>query len=762
MFDDLGSLNLDPNSKQVKLEAAIRSGQFTKKNMQGGKENTASVNRSFSSSSSDEAEEEADQVNELSEALKKVNTKMDDAAIEEIKRRHSVQINKHYMALEGEELLQNKITGLRLTTAKFSNSKACDICMIVLTIIYTILVLIILSFGESFYDDNPDAEIAFHIIELIILLIFCVDIVARIYSFRMLYLKDYLNIIDITTIILAIILAIIDMSVDNSVASALLRIRGMFRITTLLLLVRKLNEVKGSNKAKKKSEISYSEFKSPLERTLEIMTALRECLEDQKFVRDINYCIKNISNGKLYDKEVKDSEQVGLGALRRSRRGGILAMEENLWIRSCSSASNPRKVARLSRSSSVIITLSRKSSALQQKMNISNAAKKIFENVENLDFNIFEFKEEVKNNELICLCNMLMEKHDLFKSMKINSGKFLNFTKTIQSNYKKVQYHNKTHGTDVAQTLYCFLMKGDWMNRGKMDNFDLFSMIVGGCVHDYEHPGYNAAFLMKTNDKLAVRYNDISVLENHHVAATFEVINLTENNIFEKVPLEEKNDIRKMMIEMILSTDMSKHFADLGKFKSRVSTTNFDPAESDKQLCMNMGMHIADISNPSKKWDISYKWTEWLYEEFFAQGDKERELGMQISDLMDRTTINCAKSSIGFIDVIVEPAYVAFQMFQAHLKENIENIKSNKAKWQNLIGDYQEKVEKAQKFFKDNPPKVLIEEDEDEDDDSNASSSSHSFQQNNDSVNQGGLQSSVMGSMESKDFAHSKKSSKEF
>ena len=135
---------------------------------------------------------------------------------------------------------------------------------------------------------------------------------------------------------------------------------------------------------------------------------------------------------------------------------------------------------------------------------------------------------------------MLFEKHNLFKSLKLKKGTFINFTKEIQNRYKKVQYHNKTHGTDVAQTIYYFLMKGDWMTKGQMDNLDLMSMLVGGSCHDFEHPGFNAMFLIKTNDKLAVRYNDVSILENHHVAATYEVLNKSENNIFEKFSDDDK------------------------------------------------------------------------------------------------------------------------------------------------------------------------------------------------------------------------------
>lgn len=418
---------------------------------------------------------------------------------------------------------------------------------------------------------------------------------------------------------------------------------------------------------------------------------------------------------------MNEPEHLGLGSLRRSRRGGILAMEENLWIRSCSSATGSK---RFSRMSSVIVIRNRKSSALQSRMSITNKAREMFEKVDTLDFNIFDFKEEMKESELVTLATMLFEKHDLFKGCKINNSKFINFTITIQRGYKPVQYHNKTHGADVAQTLYFFLMKGDWMKKGEMDNLDLLSMIIGGCIHDYEHPGYNAAFLMKTNDQLTIRYNDVSILENHHLAATFEVLNKAENNIFEKFTPEDKKEVRKMMIEMVLATDMSRHFSDLGKFKSRIAAENFDPANSDKQLCMNIAMHIADISNPSKTWDMSFKWTEWLYEEFFAQGDKERELGMQISDLMDRTTINIAKSSIGFIDVIVEPAYKSFSKFLPHIQENLDNIEANKDKWKGLIGEYQEKMTAAQEYVRNHPTKTLVEEvrESEEDDDSSNTS----------------------------------------
>ena len=45
---------------------------------------------------------------------------------------------------------------------------------------------------------------------------------------------------------------------------------------------------------------------------------------------------------------------------------------------------------------------------------------------------------------------------------------------------------------------------------------------------------------------------------------------------------------------------MAKHFADLGKFKSRITAADFDPVTTDKDLTMHTVFHLSDISNPAK------------------------------------------------------------------------------------------------------------------------------------------------------------------
>lgn len=52
---------------------------------------------------------------------------------------------------------------------------------------------------------------------------------------------------------------------------------------------------------------------------------------------------------------------------------------------------------------------------------------------------------------------------------------------------------------------------------------DVTSFILASLVHDYKHFGVNNMFLINSHSKLAIRYNDKSVLESYHVAETFKV-----------------------------------------------------------------------------------------------------------------------------------------------------------------------------------------------------------------------------------------------
>lgn len=67
-------------------------------------------------------------------------------------------------------------------------------------------------------------------------------------------------------------------------------------------------------------------------------------------------------------------------------------------------------------------------------------------------------------------------------------------------------------------------------------------------------------------------YNDESVLENHHLAVAFKLLQEDNCDIFANLSKKQRQSLRKMVIDMVLATDMSKHMSLLADLKTMVET----------------------------------------------------------------------------------------------------------------------------------------------------------------------------------------------
>lgn len=80
-------------------------------------------------------------------------------------------------------------------------------------------------------------------------------------------------------------------------------------------------------------------------------------------------------------------------------------------------------------------------------------------------------------------------------------------------------------------------------------------------------------------------------------------------------------------------------------------------------------------------------WTDRCLDEFFAQGDKERERGLPISPNCDRNATKKPESQIGFINFVVKPAYeVLASIFPAAGETVLPVIESNLMYWEGQKG----------------------------------------------------------------------------
>ena len=58
----------------------------------------------------------------------------------------------------------------------------------------------------------------------------------------------------------------------------------------------------------------------------------------------------------------------------------------------------------------------------------------------------------------------------------------------------------------------------------------LLAGYISAVVHDFEHGGVNNDFLIRSRDYFAIKYNDRSPLENHHISGSFFVMYHPECN----------------------------------------------------------------------------------------------------------------------------------------------------------------------------------------------------------------------------------------
>ena len=223
-----------------------------------------------------------------------------------------------------------------------------------------------------------------------------------------------------------------------------------------------------------------------------------------------------------------------------------------------------------------------------------------------------------------------------------------------------------------------------------LNSLDLLSIVLASLGHDVGHPGLTNRFLVNNRDPLAIQYNDNSVLENMHCSLTFGIMNKPGCNVLQSLGPGDWVTTRKLIIEMILETDMSKHFEILAKFRTRAiilsdySISNIE----DKANVLAMGLKCADIAHSAKDTTLHIKWTNLVCEEFFTQGDLEKSRGQTVSMYCDRQATDIAKSQIGFIKNICLPL---FEVWCKYLASDLVNntslacLKNNLAHWQNSI-----------------------------------------------------------------------------
>lgn len=133
-----------------------------------------------------------------------------------------------------------------------------------------------------------------------------------------------------------------------------------------------------------------------------------------------------------------------------------------------------------------------------------------------------------------------------------------------------------------------------------------------------------------------------------------------------------------------------------------------------RHFILQIALKCADISNPCRPWDISRKWSYKVCEEFFRQGDYERQLNLPVTALCDRHTTSIPKIQVGFFKFVVLPLYEEWHRFldDDFSRSLMRHLRANQQQWELMIQEEAAAIQESalqQACSSSEPPTEAIE-----------------------------------------------------
>jgi hypothetical protein len=123
--------------------------------------------------------------------------------------------------------------------------------------------------------------------------------------------------------------------------------------------------------------------------------------------------------------------------------------------------------------------------------------------------------------------------------------------------YQVNPYHSFRHAVDVTYIVF-YMMRSVGLERF-LTPLDMATMLLSALCHDLSHPGLNNLYQVNGKTDLAMLYKDQSVLENFSISQALALFR--KHRLLEKLePSGQADQVRRMLTDIILSTDMLFHF----------------------------------------------------------------------------------------------------------------------------------------------------------------------------------------------------------
>ncbi len=599
-----------------------------------------------------------------------------------------------------------------------------DVFFLVLAVLYLGLIL-----SESFVSINiattgyGDAIAVLRCIDFALLVVFALDTLARfsVEGFR--YFKNIFNVVDTLVILFSLLSlghGVINDPTRTTILPTHLPQEALLRFFRFMMLFYRLQRFEYVY-YRLHQRRSSSKYASNLERALIVLKNLKNnTVLNDRVRRDIDWISHVIQNNDLHNPVLLD-EMNNIVTRGKSNVEVSETKETNAWVLENFSSNQVATSPQKTQSGTLVtqvsvhkmsgagvgkaLTLRKQSERpsddltddrgdfIVKLINTSKLSRDdinmILVDVNEWNFDIFEVDRITKGHPILFIAYAVFKNYSLYETFNIDESVVRRYFAATEAGYRvENEYHSNVHAADVMQNVHCFLLQDEFRNH--LLAHDVLGLLIAAAIHDYDHPGVNNNFLIQTKSDVALLYNDKSVLENHHVAGGFHLMIQEDRNILSSLAKDVALEVRESIILMVLATDIKFHFEELGKFNAYMLERRENHKEGvlplkDRHLLLKLALHTADVANPAKPLEIVKIWTDRVMSEFFSQGDREKQLGLPVSQFMDRKDETAKpRCQIAFITYIVGPTFDAWGQlcikllptFQANLEATLSYWKT--------------------------------------------------------------------------------------
>jgi len=284
------------------------------------------------------------------------------------------------------------------------------------------------------------------------------------------------------------------------------------------------------------------------------------------------------------------------------------------------------------------------------------------------DYDTLALQEASGGHALLLVGEALFEWHKLHEPCHVDRMVLHRFLRALEACYGGQEYHNAVHAADVALGVHYFIV--NFGLTARLTKLELLAALVGAFVHDFNHPGTNNNHEVRAGTERALTHTD-AILERHHLHSTFTLLATPAFDLFGAMPADDRELCRKLIVDMVLATDLKRHVDIISTLRTLAAQHGHAAAVSAEwtspfqaqalvgvPLLLAVALKFADLGHSFKPFHLHKQWAERITDEFWALGDRERQLGIALSPLCDRhTDCDVPESQVGFFKFICVPFY---------------------------------------------------------------------------------------------------------